>query len=262
VRVPAEPRTTLGEIAATAAESFEAPGTLAFVSFPDQEGRRHIAYGPSAIVDVDGGLRWVSYRHDTITIEELERSAREGLLEADPHAIALDARPIGNGGLVAWRELEQLVETMSGPAATALAIRGLAAVVVEDARKIGRIFQLSTRRLRIRRNAAWLRDFLSERKDTLLDAGAASPAPILNFILKRRDWDSSRLAHFLRIPHGDARRLLESLGYDLSPWSGTYLISRDPNRLHLRSELVHALLGGLDPLDFEPSDADLDHEEP
>lgn len=55
--------------------------------------------------------------------------------------------------------------------------------------------------------------------------------------------------------NADARRFLEVMGYDLSPYTKTHIISRDSRRLRLRRDVVHALLH-FDPLE----DLELDDE--
>lgn len=249
VAFPVEPESVLGDVTARAAEEFGGGGNLTFLSEIQSDGTRHVATGPAAVLENDGGLRWVAYRQESITLEELRRTKDAGLFEGDPGVVALDRRPIGNGGITPWNELQQWVDSFGGIASSILAIRGLIAIVSEDARRILHVFRFVGRRVRARRDADWLREFLKVQQDPWIDAGATSPSPLLHFVLSRREWSADELSVLLRIEPHAARRFLEILGYDLSPWTGSHIIATDARRLRVRRDLVHSLMAGLDPLE-------------
>lgn len=242
---------TLGAVIERSVDDVRDRGSLSFVSEPDASGRRHLLPGPTAVLETDGGLRWVAYRQETVTLEELERSRERGLFEGDPQVFALDARPIGNGGLLPWNEVLDWISSFEGRATTILALRGLIAVIADDVRRLTGMFRMLWRRFSSKRDAQWLRLFLETNKTRWLEAGASSPSPLLHFVLKEREWDANLLSKYLRISGEDARRFLELLGYEVTPWSGLYVISQDPKKLRLRTDLVHVLLHGLDPLEME-----------
>jgi len=248
LRLESDVDEALGSIIGRAEAGLGEGGSLGFLSEADESGRRRPVRGPSAIPDTDGSLRWLSYGDRSMTLADLDAAKHEGLFEGDARAFLLDRRPIGNGGLVPWGQLDQWLDN-AGPFASAiLALRGLISLVVEDVGRLGRVVTLVMHRYRVRRDTKWLTQFFARHKDQWLDAGAGSPSPLLHLVIERREWDAARLARYLKLTKADARRFLEVMGYELNPYSNHHVISRDPKKLRVRRDFVQSLLH-YDPLD-------------
>lgn len=170
-RVECDLDETLATVIRKAELELGSGGTLGFLTEPGESHQRNPTRGPPAVPLEDGSLRWTSYGEREITLAELQAAKAEGLFDGDPYAFLLDRRPIGNGGLSLWTQVDQWIDG-AGPLASAiLALRGLVGIAAEDVMRIRRLVMFVVHRFRIRRDSKWLREFLADHKDRWIDAG-------------------------------------------------------------------------------------------
>lgn len=232
---------TIGELAERAASTLGQSGSLGFVS-PKAEPPRRAARHPIGVPTASGQLKWTLGGLGRVTVQELEAAVDEGLFDGDPHALVLDARPIGNGGLFAWSQLADWLRDFSPVATTLLMVRGLVEMVADLGGGVKRLLRIWTRRRQGKEDAFWLKEFIDRHQHEWVEMGATSPAPILRLILERPHWEATSLARYLAIPTSEARRMLRALGYDLSPYGDRYYRSDDPRKAALRDQLVEQFL--------------------
>lgn len=206
VVVDTSPSETLGEIAERALREAGVDLDRRFiwaVERPHPDGRRFMTHVP-VVRGENGAFEWPAGNLESITVEQVRVASDEGWFEGDPAMICVERLLGGNGVLPGWGELFTWLATIGG-------VAGFADL-------LGRWWRI------------WR------------DRGADSPVRFFDVVLGRETWDVGELRKLLTITDGDARALLEQLGYE--PVEGeTYRRSPDPRAGHLRRQILEEFMG-------------------
>lgn len=183
------------------------------VERPHGDGRRFMTHVPVVRGD-DGAFEWPAGNLESFTVEQVRAASEEGWFDGDPDMICVERLVGGNGVLPGWEDLFTWLTTIGG-------LAGLADI-------LGR----------------WWRSWR--------DRGADSPVRFFDVVLGREEWDVGDLRKLLSITEGDAKALLEQLGYEAAEGE-TYRRSTDPEAGHLRRRILQEFMGR--PEEDPPADA-------
>jgi hypothetical protein len=211
-------------------------GKINFVSLEDPDGKRRVAAGIGAIVNENGVLSWRPYptNFQIVTVADLERTHEEGLFEGDPHALLVDWRETGNGGItLAWSDLYAILEGIAvvGGAWTAVAnLLGWLRERFASGEDPGHAAQ-----------AHWLSEFVQHHQDHWVAANANAQSLFYELTRLKR-WRSDQVRRLFEVRPDEAATLLNVLGYDYNPATKLYELSTDPARVRFRKRLLESLL--------------------
>lgn len=212
-------------------------GKINFVSPPDEDGQRRVVGGIGAVVDANGVLSWRPYptHFETITVADLERTHEEGLFEGDPHALLVDWREKGNGGIVlGWSALFDALATIAAARGTWDTVRDLQEWLRDRFSRQedpGRASQ-----------ARWLSIFLQHHQDHWVEQHADAQSLFYELSRMKR-WRSDQVRRLFEIRPDEAEVLLSVLGYDYNPRTRQHDLSGDGSRLRFRKKILDLLLG-------------------
>jgi hypothetical protein len=192
----------------------------AFLTTPDHEGRTYQDEFLSWHVDEEGHVVWNDYLLQGVRVADLLRTARVGLFRGDPLAILIREFRGGNGVLLSW---DDVLNVLAHIGVLYGGVKGIAESASVVANVVRRYHQL------------WL-------------ARHAQPSTAFEFLLKERAWDYTALAKFLEVPFDVCVDLLTGLGFEQDRNEPLmYRRSDSAPGAKVRDEIRARVLHGIDP---------------